>query len=214
MGIRLFTIWEDDWKIKNDICRSFVLNKLNKSKRIGARECIIKEINYNDSRNFLINSHLQGDCKSSIRLGLYNNNDLVTLMTFSKLRLPLGGKNEKDVWELTRFSNKIGVSVIGGASKLFKYFLNKWKPLRIETYSDNLISDGKLYDNLGFVNIHTSKPGYWYLIDGVREHRFNWRKSRLVKNGHDSNKTEEEIMSELGYFRIYNGGNKKWIYQV
>jgi hypothetical protein len=133
-------------------------------------------------------------------------------MTFSKLRLPLGGKNENGVWELTRFSNKIGISVIGGASKLFKYFLSKWNPLRVETYSDNLISDGKLYNRLGFTNIHTSKPGYWYLIDGVREHRFNWRKSKLVKKGYDSNKTEEEIMNELGYYRIYNGGNKKWIY--
>ena len=30
--------------------------------------------------------------------------------------------------------------------------------------------------------------------------------------GNDINKTEEEIMSELGYYRIYNAGNKKWIW--
>jgi hypothetical protein len=30
--------------------------------------------------------------------------------------------------------------------------------------------------------------------------------------GYDINKTEEEIMMELGYFKIYNAGNKKWIY--
>ena len=29
--------------------------------------------------------------------------------------------------------------------------------------------------------------------------------------GYDPNKTEEEIMSELGYHKIYNAGNKKWI---
>ena len=29
--------------------------------------------------------------------------------------------------------------------------------------------------------------------------------------GHDKNKSEEEIMNELGYWRIYNAGNKKWI---
>jgi hypothetical protein len=49
------------------------------------------------------------------------------------------------------------------------------------------------------------------LIDGVREHRFNWRKSKLVKLGFDILKTEEEIMNENGYYRIYNGGNRKWI---
>ena len=29
--------------------------------------------------------------------------------------------------------------------------------------------------------------------------------------GYDINKTEEQIMMELGYYRIYNAGNKKWI---
>jgi len=45
----------------------------------------------------------------------------------------------------------------------------------------------------------------------VRSHRFNWRKNKLVEMGYDKNKTEEEIMLELGYKRIYNGGNKKWL---
>jgi hypothetical protein len=49
------------------------------------------------------------------------------------------------------------------------------------------------------------------VIDGIRSHRFNWRKQKLVKLGFDTNKTEEEIMSELGYYRVYNAGNKKWI---
>ena len=30
--------------------------------------------------------------------------------------------------------------------------------------------------------------------------------------GYDKNKTEEEIMLEMGYFKIFNAGNKKWIY--
>jgi hypothetical protein len=211
-NINLFTIWEDDWVIKKEICKSYILNKLNLTYKIGARKCVIKEVDYTTSKNFLDRNHFQGDCKSSIRIGLYYNNELVNLMTFSKLRLPLGGKNQEHVYELTRYCNIINTNIIGGASKLLKYFIDKWIPIRIETYSDNLISNGNMYEKLGFTYLHTSKPGYWYVIDKKREHRFNWRKSKLVKMGYDINKTEEEIMLELGYYRVYNGGNKKWIF--
>ena len=211
--IKLCTIWEDDWTLKREICESFILNKISKSNRLMARKTLIREIDYNTSREFLDKNHLQGDCKSSKRVGLYYGDDLVTLMTFSKLRLPFNSKNSdnKDVWELTRFCNKINTSVVGGASKLLKYFVKTYKPIEIQTYSDNLISDGNLYEKLGFEYKWTSNPGYWYVVNNIRSHRFNWRKSKLVKDGYDSNKTGEEIMAELGYWKIYNAGNKKWI---
>ena len=215
----LVTIWEDDWVTKREICESFVLNKLEKTKnRVYARKCSIREIPYNESKDFLDRSHLQGDCKSSIRIGLFQNEELVTLMTFSKLRLPLqkkeSNRKKEKCYELTRFCNATNTNVVGGASKLMKYFLEKYEPIQVETYSDNLISNGNLYKTLGFSYSHTSKPGYWYVVDGIREHRFNWRKQRLIKMGYDIDKTEEEIMAELGYYRIYNGGNKKWIYNT
>ena len=215
-NIKLFSIWEDEWNTKKEICISFILNKLNKTEnKIFARKCKIKELDYKDSRSFLINNHLQGDCKSSIRIGLYDNGELVSLMTFSKLRLPIQrlekNRGNEEYYELTRFCNKINSNIIGGASKLLKFFINKYSPKQIETYSDNLISDGDLYKKLGFEYSHTSNPGYWYVINGIREHRFNWRKQKLVNMGYDINKTEEEIMNELGYYRIYNAGNKKWI---
>ena len=216
-GIKLYTIWEDDWITKREICQSFVLNKLNATPNIlYARKCEIREINYESSRKFLNDNHLQGDCKSSIRIGLFYNGELVSLMNFSKLRLPIQksdkNRNRNKYYELTRFCNKNYTSVIGGASKILKYFIYKFQPIQIETYSDNLISNGDLYEKVGFKYEHTSSPGYWYLINGIREHRFNWRKDRLVKMGYDKSKTEEEIMLELGHYKIYNAGNKKWIF--
>jgi len=215
-GIKLYSIWEDDWNIKNEICKSFILNKIGKTKeRIYGRKCRIKEIDYLTSKRFLEENHLQGDCKSSYRIGLYNDNELVSLMTFSKLRLPLQrlekNRNLNKHFELTRFCNRLNTNIVGGASKLLIFFINKYSPLQIETYSDNLISDGNLYRKIGFEYSHTSSPGYWYVIDNIRHHRFNWRKQKLIKMGYDVNKTEEEIMNELGHYRVYNGGNKKWI---
>ena len=215
--IHLIHIWEDDWIINREICESFILNKLLRTKiKIYARKCEVKEVSYKDSKIFLDNNHFQKDCKSSIRLGLFNNNKLVSLMTFSMLRLPLQRnkkiRDRKDHYELTRFCNVLNTNVVGGSSKLLKYFIKKYSPIQIDTYSDNLISDGSLYRKLGFKYSHTSNPGYWYVVDGIREHRFNWRKQKLIKLGYDDRKTEEEIMSELGYYRIYNAGNKKWIF--
>lgn len=216
-GIKLYTIWEDDWNIKRDICKSFILNKLKKSKvKIGARKTNIKEVDYLESKKFLDENHLQGDVKSSIRIGLYNNDELISIMTFSKLRLPLNRKLNKNpgTYELTRFCNKINYNIVGGASKLLKYFINVYKPIEIQTYSDNLISEGDLYKKLGFEYKSESNPGYWYVINGIREHRFNWRKQKLVEMGYNKDKTENEIMMELGFYRIYNAGNKKWIYKI
>ena len=132
-------------------------------------------------------------------------------MTFSKLRISLNSRGGDNDYELNRFCNLKGNLVVGGASKILKYFINNYNPEKIETYSDNLISNGDLYQKLGFDYKHTSRPGYWYLISGKKEHRYNWRKSKLVEMGADPNKTEEEIMMEWGYYRIYNAGNKKWV---
>ena len=43
-----------------------------------------------------------------------------------------------------------------------------------------------------------------------RHHRFGFTKQKLVKLGHDSNKTEVEIMHELGYYRIWDCGHLKY----
>jgi hypothetical protein len=68
---------------------------------------------------------------------------------------------------------------------------------------------------LGLNFSHLSDTGldYYWVIDKKRKHRYNFRKSNLVKMGYDKNKTEREIMYEdVGAFRIWGCGMKKWIY--
>jgi len=123
----------------------------------------------------------------------------------------MGKKSTNDgEYELLRFCNKLNTNVIGGASKLFKYFINNYKPVEITTYADRSISQGKLYKILGFELQGKTQPNYYYIIDGIRCHRFNYRKDKLIKQGFDSNKTEHEIMIEQKIFRIYDSGNLKY----
>jgi hypothetical protein len=46
------------------------------------------------------------------------------VMTFGKLRKSLGNNHEKDIYELLRFCNIKNVNVVGGASKILKYFIH------------------------------------------------------------------------------------------
>lgn len=43
-----------------------------------------------------------------------------------------------------------------------------------------------------------------------RESRFKYRKSELIKQGFDKNKTEKQIMIDRNYFRIYDCGTLKF----
>jgi hypothetical protein len=215
-GIQLLHIWEDDWIYKQDIIKSIIINKLGKiQNKIGARKCKIKEIRDNKLiKCFLDENHIQGFIGSKIKLGLFYNGELVSLMTFGNLRKSLGQFAKEGSYEMLRFCNKLNTSVIGGASKLFKYFIKNYEVKKIISYSDNSRGQGNLYKQLRFNFVHETDTNYYWIIDGVRKHRFNFRKDKLVKEGADPNKTEIQIMSEKGYYRIFDCGSKKWIYVV
>jgi len=103
--------------------------------------------------------------------------------------------------------------VIGSATKLFKYFISNYDYDTIISYSDESSFTGGIYEKMGFLYEHTSPPNYFWVVDGIRKHRFNYNKKKLVKIGHDPNKSEVEIMHELGYYRIWGCGQKRWIYE-
>jgi hypothetical protein len=132
-------------------------------------------------------------------------------MNFGSLRKSLGQKSNNNVYELLRFCNKIGYSVVGGASKLIKHFIKNNNNVKsIISYSDNSRGIGNLYRELGFEFIHETQPNYYYVIGDVKSHRFNFRKDKLVRLGYDVNKTEIQIMNDRGIYRIFDCGSIKW----
>lgn len=207
-GIDLLHIWEDDWKYKREIVKSIIRNKTNNIKiRIYARKCEIKSVTYQESVVFLDDNHIQGSAKSQERFGMYYNGELVSLMTFG-----YRFTNGKKEYELIRFCNKINTNVLGSASRLFSFFKKNFNISEVISYSDVSLFRGDLYDNLGFSKVNLSSPNYFWVIDGVRKHRFNFNKKRLIKLGYDPNQTEVEIMHSRGYYRIFSTGQEKWIF--
>jgi hypothetical protein len=211
-GVNLFHVWEDDWVYKQDIIKSMIGNKLGNSNVIYARKCVVRNITQKEKKIFLENNHLQGNCNSSINIGLYYNDELVSLMTFGKLRINLGNKKSiDDYFELLRFSNKLKYTIVGGASKLLNFFKKNYKFTKIITYSKNDHSIGHLYKTIGFNYVSDTPCGYSYVGNSkIKENRYKYNKHTLVKDGYDPNLTEREIMINRGFYRVYDSGNKKW----
>jgi hypothetical protein len=203
-GIRIIHIYEDDWIYRQDILKSQIKNilKIN-SEKIFARKCIIKEVNINDCKQFLNDNHIQGKVNSVLKLGLYFEEELVSLMTFDhnegRKKMEEGGYN------LNRFCNKLNTNVIGGASKLLKYFERVYNPIRIVSYADKDWSIGDLYYKLGFENIGDNAPDYKYIVNNKRVHKSRYKKSKL-----NSTLTESQEMIKRDILKIYDCGKLKF----
>ena len=181
----------------------------------SSKKTIIKEITDNKLvKSFLDKNHIQGIINSSIKIGLFYNDELVSLMTFGKKRKFMNSGSKDGEFELLRFCNKLNTNVIGGASKLFSYFTKNYNFTEITTYADRSHSQGNLYETLGFNFISKTQPNYYYIIDNNRYFRFGFRKDVLVKEGYDSSKTEHEIMIERGINRIYDSGSLKYLFEI
>ena len=207
-GIRIIHIWEDDWDLKSYIVKSQIKNWIFKTdNKYFARNCQVKEIK--DSkiyRKFLDDNHIQGFVKSNIKLGLYHNGELVSIMTFDQFE---GRKKmDKDEWNLNRFCSKLNTSVIGGASKLLQYFINKYNPSRIISYADRDWSSGDLYNKIGFKISSVIPPNYKYIVDGKRINKQRFMKSKI--KGFSNEITESQIVAEIGIKRIWNTGHIKF----
>lgn len=210
-GIRIINIWEDDWVEKSEIVKSQIKNwiGLNSGLKIWARNCEVREVEKSEALRFLDENHIQGKIASSLKLGLYHNNVLVSMMSFDHFE----GRNKMldTEWNLNRFCSLLGHNIVGGASKLLKYFINTYKPTRIITFADLSWSTGNLYYKIGFIEKSVTKPNWAWLIDKRRVNKQRWKKSKLVKLGYDPDRSEVEIMeSEFGAVRVFDCGQIKF----
>lgn len=203
-GIFIYHIFEYEWK--NEFLREKIVDNLKNlfgknSRKIYARETTIQEVPQQERKEFLERNHLQGNGQSSIAYGLYYKGELVSIMTFCKPRFNMGVK--KYDWELARFCCKADMTVVGAASKLFKHFLKDHKGI-IVSYSNISKTRGTLYDMLGFRFEHISAPNYvWYKSEN----------DEILTRYQTQMKNEKEIMEQQGYKRIYDSGNKIWVYE-
>jgi hypothetical protein len=208
VGIDLIQITDYEYKHKKDIVLSRIKSRLGVNTTIYARKTTIAEISSVDAKAFLDKNHIQGSVNGGVKLGLHYNGILVAVMTFGKSRY-----SKKYQYELLRYCNLLGHNVVGGASKLFTYFIQKYNPGSIVSYCDLRWNSGNLYEKLGFNCTHHSEPNYWYTFQyATFESRVKYQKHKLssILEKYDENLSEWENMNAAGFDRIWDCGNSVW----
>jgi len=210
-GIMLIHIFENEWKYKRDIIKSIISSKLGVSKeRVYARKCTISEISKKDANEFLKRTHRQGASNSSMSIGMFYHDRLISVMTFGKPRF-----SKKYDIELLRFSSELNTVVVGGFSKMLSYYIRNNNFSKMVSYADVRYSGidprKTVYCKNGFSLDGISQPNYFYFKRGgdklMSRMRFQKHKLPNELKIFDSSLTEYQNMVANGYDRIFDCGN-------
>jgi len=177
-NIPLIQIWEDEFYSKPEIIKSMLLSVLNKlPNEINVNDCTIKEINLIDYQTFLNNNYLGEPIDSSIRLGLFNNQQLISIIGLNELK--------PQEFKLECFVNLLDTNIINGLNVLLSYFEKTFEPKSIITF---IKADFPIYSDLfinnGFILINKTAPNYYEILNDQRIY-----------------------LTEQGDYRIYDSGN-------
>jgi len=218
LGIRLVHIFEDEIVHKPRIVENKLKNVLKYGKKpLYARKCEVREISGDVKNIFLDKYHSQGKCTSSVNLGLFYNNHLVSVMTFAPpSRKTKNYMLEFGYYDLNRYCGNFNFYVIGGASKMLKYFERNYKPKKIISFAEKTWSQGELYYKLGFSFDYELPPDYKVTTGCypyITYHKSNFKKDSLAKklNNFDPDLSEWGNLLANGYDRIWDCGKIKFI---
>lgn len=202
-GIRLLTIFEDEWLHKKEIVKLKLRSILgvDRSDVVYARKTSIVEVSSCQKKEFLNAHHIQGSGPGSITLGLQHGDSLVAVMTFV---------SQVDAYVLNRYATS--ARVVGGFTKLLSAFCRMYEWSRIVSFADLRWSTGDLYDSTGFTLDHTLPPDYSYIKGLHRVHKFNYRRKNLPKvlDSFDPNLSETENCDQNGIKRIFDCGKLRY----
>jgi hypothetical protein len=201
LGIwKTIRIGEDIWFSKNNQVKSRLKSLFGLNQTIAARSCKIEVLDKPIADIFFDENHVQGSCKYAHKLGLSKNGELLASIAFSKSRIMVDGSTYYRSYELIRFSNKNGITVTGGLSKLLKAFILEKHVQHLMTYIDLDFGDGQGFLTNGFKELNQTPPiSFW--VDPKTHCRYSQKEIEKL----DLNK---ELL-----VKFENSGNKKLVYK-
>lgn len=207
-NIRLLTIFEDEWVHNQNLVKNKILSILGllNQPKVFARKCKIINVDTKRKQLFFDTHHIQGSGPGSINVGLEYNDELVACMSFIK--------QSNGIYILNRYATSY--QIVGGFSKLLKYFKTQYDWTQIISFADLRWSVGNLYDTNGFILDKTLPPDYEYVDfkNMKRIHKFNFRHKNLPKilgDLYDPNLSETENTYRAGWYKIYHCGLLRYI---
>lgn len=215
-GIRVMTIFEDELWAKPSIVIDRIRNASGFQKRnVFARKCVVRSIPSKKARDFIRVNHIQGPTGSNHCYGLFFGEELLQVMTFGALARAHTSLEGITI-EMKRLCSKEGVSVVGGASKLFahaKRELSSEGYEWVKSYCDMRYSNifKPVYEVLGFTLKGLTKYTPHYFREGKRVRNQGLRKTEEERL---TGKTEWELRRDEGYDRFYDCGHRTYIYKL
>lgn len=147
-GYQLLHIFENEWlDLKNkEIWKSIINEKLGLNEKIKIDNCIIKNIDKEKIKEFVLDNSLDKYIESEINLGLYVQNKCYSVISFIRI-------NDSE-YKIVNLATKKNYSV--DYSILIAYFEEEYKPASIEYYSNRrYLTD---LSNIRFKFIENTEP--------------------------------------------------------
>lgn len=188
-----------------------ILDVIKPRKPIYARNCEILKLFPSVTDEFLSKYHIQGTCRGQeVSLGLVKDNVLYMVMTFGKPRY-----NKNYAVEILRFATLPGYRVIGGASKLFKYFVKTFEIDSIISYCDLSKFNGDVYEKIGMTYLRSTQPQEIW-SKGTKKITANFLRQRgydqLFGTNYGKGTSNEQLMLENGWLPVYDCGQSVYVY--
>ena len=224
------TIWLKPWewlpesRMRN-VLTSIILNACGiTGTNFNGRDTEVLEVPNSQLRPFLEKNSFYGYRAASLNLGLYltrerNGLKAGTLLMVYTFGYPyFGAKKGKYDCEVIRAATRLGCNVRGGASKLFKYFVDNYPELIIGKGGKNERAvawnkccyfvefdhtNGNSLPQLGFDFLEYSGPGFVNITKETGE----WFHRQPMRH--------KEIMEDIKAGKVYsvfNAGTKNYIY--
>lgn len=199
--------WDDTYKI---------ISSLLPKETIYARHCQVKVVKRSESDLFLNSYHFQNTCRGQKWCyGLYYNEKLIQIMTLGKPRY-----NKNYEYELLRLCTRFGYKVVGGAEKLFKYFITTAHPNSVISYCDNSKFTGDVYNRIGMILKDKGSPTKHWYNEKLQMHITD---NFLRQRGFDQllgdrfgcfgkGTSNDELMKQHGFVEVYDCGQSVYIW--
>lgn len=200
-GIRLIHIWDYEWynDRQRPILESIILGSCNKSKTIFARKCKVEVRPSKDMKDFFQTNNIQGFRGGKFAICLVYEGEVVMAYNMGKAFFGKG----KYEWEVIRGATKLGYRVIGGASRIWKYFVRNYNPQSCVYYVDYNYFNGNSVPFLGFRYVKTTASFKNYFT-----------KTRTIKNRNPMKHKEiRELAKNKEVWEVWNAGAKVYVWE-
>lgn len=208
-GIRLITLFEDEWLLRRAQVENFLKSALGvHTSKLGARDCEVREITVSEANEFLEHQHVQGaGVQPLFAVGIFKE-ELLGVMTLGRHH-----RQGQDVIVLSRLAFKTGVSIAGGAARLLKPATEYARVSGYEkmvSWSDNRLFTGTVYGKMGFVLAEELNPDYTYVVRRRPVKRLSKQSQKKSSTDCPEGLTEHEWAKQRGLARVWDCGHKRW----